>query len=105
MLTALTPLELQLECAKLQNWKIKNDKWIERKYMFKEYMQGIQFVSAIGQIAEENQHHPFINVQYKAVIVSLSSWAAKGVTAIDIDLAVEFEKAYEHVNHTISSIR
>lgn len=105
MLTALTPLELQLEGKKLQNWKIKNDKWIERKYMFKEYMQGIQFVSAIGQIAEENQHHPFINVQYKAVIVSLSSWAAKGVTAIDIDLAVEFEKAYEHVNHTISSIR
>ncbi|WP_083865490.1 4a-hydroxytetrahydrobiopterin dehydratase [Neobacillus bataviensis] len=56
-------------------------------------------------MAEENQHHPFINVQYKAVIVLLSSWAAKGVTAINIDLAVEFEKAYEHVNHTISSIR
>ncbi|MFK9091968.1 4a-hydroxytetrahydrobiopterin dehydratase [Bacillus salipaludis] len=105
MLTALTPSELQLEGKKLQNWKIKNDKWIERKYMFKDYMQGIQFVSAIGQIAEANQHHPFINVQYKAVIVSLSSWTAKGVTALDIDLAVEFEKTYEDVNHTISSIR
>ncbi|MFJ5714102.1 4a-hydroxytetrahydrobiopterin dehydratase [Neobacillus sp. NPDC093127] len=105
MLTALTPLELQLEGKKLQNWKIKNDKWIERKYMFKDYLQGIQFVLEIGQIAEANKHHPFINVQYKAVIVSLSSWAEKGVTALDVDLAVEFEKAYEHVNHTISSIR
>jgi hypothetical protein len=26
MLTTLTPLEIQVECAKLQNWKVKNDK-------------------------------------------------------------------------------
>ena len=105
MLTALTPLEIQLECAKLQNWKVKDDKWIVRKYIFKEYLQGIQFVSAIGQIAEANQHHPFISIQYKAVNVSLSTWAAKGVTALDIDLAVEYEKTYEHIKHTNSSTR
>jgi 4a-hydroxytetrahydrobiopterin dehydratase len=86
--------DIQKELLNLPKWTLKDEKWIERRYLFKEFLQGMHFVNEIAKISEERNHHPFITIQYKVVIVSLTSWNAKGLTKLDFDMVAKFEELY-----------
>ncbi|MBO9131178.1 4a-hydroxytetrahydrobiopterin dehydratase [Bacillus sp. 165] len=101
-MSVLSDQEVQMHLTNLPKWSIKEEKWIERRYLFKDYLQGITFVSKIAHLSEETNHHPFINIQYKSIFVSLTSWNAKGLTQLDIDLAKKFDQIYEET--TIGSL-
>ncbi|EOV9527879.1 4a-hydroxytetrahydrobiopterin dehydratase [Bacillus cytotoxicus] len=94
MMQRLTDHEVQEELKKLDKWTVKDEKWIERKYMFSDYLKGVEFVSEVAKLSEEHNHHPFILIQYKAVILTLSSWNAKGLTKLDFDLAKQFDDLF-----------
>ena len=40
----LMPSEVQQMLSSVPNWKLTEEKWIERKYRFREYLKGIDFV-------------------------------------------------------------
>ncbi|MBS4192796.1 4a-hydroxytetrahydrobiopterin dehydratase [Bacillus sp. FJAT-49705] len=90
-MTRLSEEEVSLQLASLPKWKRIDSKWIERRYRFKEFLDGIAFVNQIASLAEKENHHPFINIQYKMVIVSLTSWSENGLTELDFKLAREIE--------------
>jgi 4a-hydroxytetrahydrobiopterin dehydratase len=81
----------------LEKWRLKEEKWIERRYRFKDYLEGIRFVNKLAEAAEEMNHHPFIKVQYKLVIVELTSWSENGLTDLDFDVANQYEKLYKEM--------
>lgn len=45
MMLRLTEEEVQEELLRLDKWVVKDEKWIERKYMFSDYLKGVEFVS------------------------------------------------------------
>ncbi|ACJ80256.1 4a-hydroxytetrahydrobiopterin dehydratase [Bacillus tropicus] len=94
MMLRLTEEEVQEELLRLDKWVVKDEKWIERKYMFSDYLKGVEFVSEAAKLSEEHNHHPFILIQYKAVIITLSSWNAKGLTKLDFELAKQFDELF-----------
>ncbi|MDG4657425.1 4a-hydroxytetrahydrobiopterin dehydratase [Ectobacillus antri] len=96
-MSSLTTEQIQQALPTLQKWSLKDDKRIERKYVFKEFLQAISFVNEIAQLSEEMNHHPFITIQYKIVLVSLTSWSAKGLTQTDFEMAAEFEKIFSRM--------
>ncbi|MFI8688290.1 4a-hydroxytetrahydrobiopterin dehydratase [Rossellomorea sp. NPDC077527] len=79
----------------IEKWELKDGKWIERRYRFKDYLEGIRFVNKLAERSEEVNHHPFITIQYKLIIVELTSWHEKGLTDVDFDLADEFDCIFE----------
>ncbi|MGF3102758.1 4a-hydroxytetrahydrobiopterin dehydratase [Rossellomorea sp. DUT-2] len=81
----------------LEKWRLIEEKWIERRYRFKDYLEGIRFVNKLAEAAEEVNHHPFITIQYKLVIVELTSWSENGLTDSDFDLAIQCEKLYKEM--------
>ncbi|MGM0839220.1 MAG: 4a-hydroxytetrahydrobiopterin dehydratase [Bacillota bacterium] len=81
----------------LEKWRLIEEKWIERRYRFKDYLEGIRFVNKLAEAAEEVNHHPFITIQYKLVIVELTSWSENGLTDLDFDLAIQCEKLYKEM--------
>ncbi|MGE6752918.1 4a-hydroxytetrahydrobiopterin dehydratase [Rossellomorea sp. NPDC071047] len=81
----------------LEKWRLKEEKWIERRYRFKDYLEGIRFVNKMAEAAEEMNHHPFITIQYKLVIVELTSWNENGLTVLDFDVAHRYEKFYKEM--------
>ncbi|MDY0324068.1 MAG: 4a-hydroxytetrahydrobiopterin dehydratase [Candidatus Carbobacillus sp.] len=90
--------EIITALRKLQHWKRTEDgRWIERRYHFKTFMQAIDFVQKIAEIAEENMHHPLIQIDYKVVTLKLSSWQAGGLTNLDIEEAHRFDAVYERM--------
>jgi phenylalanine-4-hydroxylase len=93
----LTELEVQGRLSKLSGWQLKDKKWMEKKYRFREFLVGISFVQAIADLSEEVNHHPFISIDYKVVILKLSSWQANGLTGLDMDLAERYDRLYKEV--------
>ena len=59
-----------------------------------DYLKGIEFVIQVANLSEQANHHPFISIDYKMVTLRISSWNAKGLTALDFDLAKKYDEFY-----------
>ncbi|SFR52420.1 4a-hydroxytetrahydrobiopterin dehydratase [Halogeometricum limi] len=71
-------------------WEQDGDE-ITRTYEFDDYLKGIEFVTKVGEVAEEEFHHPEIIVGYKEVEVRLTSHEEGGITEKDVRLAGLFD--------------
>ncbi|SDM51706.1 4a-hydroxytetrahydrobiopterin dehydratase [Halogranum gelatinilyticum] len=76
-----------------EGWERDGDE-IVRTYEFDDYLQGISFVSDVGEVAEEEFHHPEIVVGYKEVEVRLTTHDAGGITDLDMRLADLFNDEF-----------
>ncbi|WP_085505513.1 4a-hydroxytetrahydrobiopterin dehydratase [Thalassobacillus devorans] len=83
------------EVEQLDGWKLEDDKWIVKRYRFKDYLTGVHFVNQVAEYAEEIQHHPLINIDYKVITMKLTSWNAKGLTELDITSANEYDRLFK----------
>lgn len=90
----LSEQEIQEQLATVPKWKLSEEKWIERKYRFQEYLNGIEFVQMVANLSEKANHHPFISIDYKLVTLKITSWQAKGLTALDFDLAKKYDELF-----------
>lgn len=93
--------EEQIEEAlpKVEGWKRTDEKWIRKRFRFKEFMHGVHFVNRIAELSEEVDHHPFISIDYKVVTLKISSWHAGGLTDLDFELAGKYNELYEDVQN------
>jgi 4a-hydroxytetrahydrobiopterin dehydratase len=82
----LTPPEISKKLRSINNWNSKN-KSIQRTFRFDEYLEGIEFVTKVGRIAENLNHHPDITIHWQAVEVVTTSHDAGGITEMDFRLA------------------
>lgn len=69
-----------------EHWHLDGDE-ITRTYEFDDYLEGVAFASEVGEIAEEQFHHPEIRIRYGKVDVRFTSHEEGGVTDQDIDMA------------------
>jgi len=81
----------------LPGWEYKNDA-ISKMFRFKKYLDGIEFVQKVAEIAEAADHHPDITINYTRVTFSCSTHDAGGVTDKDFKLADSIEIAFNDRN-------
>lgn len=93
----LNDAEVQEKLVGIADWKLTDEKWIERKYRFLDFLNGVEFVQSVANLSEEVNHHPFIAIDYKVVTLKLSSWNAKGLTLLDFELAEKFDVLYSQI--------
>lgn len=70
----------------LKDWTFNNN-GIEKKFVFKNFSQGLGFIVQVGLLAEKQNHHPELFNVYNKVDIRLSTHDANGLTDKDIDLA------------------
>jgi 4a-hydroxytetrahydrobiopterin dehydratase len=85
-MAALSKNEIQEQLKKMAGWSYAG-KAIHRKFTFRSFMPGIDFVNKIAAAAEEAGHHPDITINYNVVTISLSTHSEGGVTSKDFELA------------------
>jgi 4a-hydroxytetrahydrobiopterin dehydratase len=79
--------EITAALGSLPGWSQSGDS-IERTYVRKNFVDAVDFIRRIADIAESQDHHPDILLHgYKNVKIMLSTHSAGGVTQNDIDLA------------------
>jgi 4a-hydroxytetrahydrobiopterin dehydratase len=67
-------------------WHREDDE-IVRTFEFDDYLEGVGFATTVGEVAEEEFHHPEIRIGYKEVEVRFTSHEDGGITDQDIRLA------------------
>ena len=74
-------------------WSYSNSK-IYKQFKFDSYMDGINFINQIAEIAERKNHHPDINVGWCEINISISSHDMGGVTTNCVNLAMDIDAQY-----------
>lgn len=70
-------------------------KHIERTFEFDDFSEAIDFVNSVAEIAEEDDHHPDIDVRFNKVRLALSTHADGGLTEHDFRLAGKIDTLVE----------
>jgi 4a-hydroxytetrahydrobiopterin dehydratase len=73
------------------NWVLK-DKAIEREFKFGDFREAIDFVNAVADVAEPQDHHPDIHISYNKVRLELSTHKIGGLSRNDFILAAKIDK-------------
>lgn len=73
-------------------WEVSEDsKKISKKFKFKDFKEAMGFVNKIADVAEEQGHHPDINIFYNKVDIKLTTHAIKGLSTNDFIVASKIE--------------
>lgn len=93
---ALKPKDVQLHLKSIPKWS-KRGQTLVRTYEFKEFMQGLQFVTHVAKRAEKSQHHPDIDIRYNKVTLKLTTHDEGGITDKDFAMARQSDEAFAKV--------
>jgi 4a-hydroxytetrahydrobiopterin dehydratase len=75
------------------NWQLsENQDLLSRRFELKTFSEALDLVNKIGKIAEEQVHHPDINLGWGYVEVYLSTHDIGGISEKDIILAKAIDK-------------
>ena len=81
---------------KIDGWDvIKNEKdiyFLEKKFEFKNFLESQEFVNKVGEISEEEGHHPEILFGWGYAKINISTHAIEGLSENDFILAAKIDK-------------
>ena len=73
----------------LPDWQVVADRKIRREFSFPDFASGLAFVNRVGELAEEEGHHPTILLAWGRVEVSIQTHKVEGLTDNDFILAAK----------------
>jgi 4a-hydroxytetrahydrobiopterin dehydratase len=72
-------------------WELEGDE-IVREWRFEDFMEAIQFVNRVAEVAEDANHHPDILIHgWNKVKLSLINRSSGGLTEVDFAMAARFD--------------
>ena len=75
-----------VEAAGLSDWR-QLFETLRTRFLTGDFATGLRLVTRIGELAEQANHHPDVDLRYPHVNVTLCSHDVFGVTSRDVDLA------------------
>lgn len=90
---AMTKDEISALLPQIPQWKLSSDgKAILRKYSFKDFYQTMAFVNAIAWVANQENHHPDLEVGYNYCNIKFLTHAVNGITKNDFICAAKIDQ-------------
>ena len=88
----LTREEAQDYLDEVPGWQMNGEaKRISKEYKFRDFVEAIDFVNRVADIAEMEGHHPDIFVHYNKVRLDLFTHAVSGLSENDFILASKID--------------
>lgn len=86
--------EIKEYLSKVSGWNLveKEIKKIEKEFQLKNFKEALSFINKIGEIAEQEGHHPDITLyNYNKVKVTIYTHSIKGLHENDFILAAKID--------------
>ncbi len=84
--------ELHRQLAEPAQWNVVNEHHIARVYKFPDFRSALAFVNRVGELAEEQGHHPDILLAWGKVEITIWTHAVDGLTESDFILAAKIDQ-------------
>lgn len=75
----------------LNSWEVVNEHHLKKDYRFKNFREAQQFVNQVGDLAEEQGHHPDICFGWGNVEIKIWTHKINGLTESDFILAAKID--------------
>jgi len=86
--------EAKARLKKIPEWELEK-KHIERTFEFDDFSESIDFVNGVSEVAEDEEHHPDIDIRYNKVRLVLTTYSKGGLTDLDFALAERIDTLSE----------
>lgn len=78
-----------------QYWKVVGEHHLTRTYTFPNFREALDFVNKVGELAEQQGHHPDILLAWGKAEVTLWTHKIDGLTESDFIMAAKIENLRE----------
>ena len=88
----LTGDEITKLSPQLQGWNVINEHHLSKSYKFSNFAEAQSFVNRVGELAEEQGHHPDICFGWGRAEISIWTHKIDGLTESDFILAAKIDQ-------------
>jgi 4a-hydroxytetrahydrobiopterin dehydratase len=88
----LAGVQLNALAKDVPEWKVVNGHHIERAFKFPDFKSAIAFVNKVGDLAEEQNHHPDISLGWGKAEITTWTHSVDGLSENDFILAAKIDK-------------
>ena|SRR5262252_5345919 len=83
--------EITTYSGQLKGWQVVDEHHLQKTYSFKDFRESLAFVDRVGELAEEQGHHPDICFGWGKAEVSIWTHKINGLTESDFILAAKID--------------
>ena len=83
----LNAKEINVLINQLNGWYVEDNKKLKKEYEFSSYIDAISFVNSVAKLAEDEQHHPYIHINFKKILVIMFTHKIDGLHENDFIMA------------------
>ena len=76
----------------MPDWKVVNEHHLQKSYRFKDFREAQTFVNRVGDLAEEQGHHPDICFGWGQAEITIWTHKIDGLTESDFILAAKIDE-------------
>jgi 4a-hydroxytetrahydrobiopterin dehydratase len=87
----LTEAEAARLQAQLEGWEVVNNHHLRKEYKFADFKESQSFVNRVGEVAEEQWHHPDISYGWGRAEITIWTHKIDGLTESDFILAAKID--------------
>jgi 4a-hydroxytetrahydrobiopterin dehydratase len=73
-------------------WSVVKEHHLEKEFTFKNFREALAFTNKVGEIAEQQNHHPDIYLTWGQVKIQIWTHKIEGLTESDFVLAAKISK-------------
>jgi len=84
--------EIHKQLPDWAHWKVVNEHHLTRTFSFPDFNQALAFVNRVGELAEEQGHHPDILLSWGKAEVTLWTHKIDGLTESDFIMAAKIDR-------------
>jgi 4a-hydroxytetrahydrobiopterin dehydratase len=88
----LTPEQIRPLQKQVSQWNVVNNHHLERQFSFPDFKTALDFVIKVGNLAEEQGHHPDILLAWGKVGITIWTHKIDGLTESDFILAAKMDR-------------
>lgn len=72
-----------------EGWQVVDDHHLQKEYRFRDFRQALEFTNKVGELAEDEGHHPDIYLSWGKVILKVWTHKIGGLTESDFIFAAK----------------
>lgn len=77
---------------------------LEKKFAFNSFSEAMGFTNTLAIIADEEQHHPSIHIDYRTVSIELTTHVLRGLSENDFIMAAKIDGIYSLVSEPVNGV-
>lgn len=76
-------------------WTVVDEHHLEGTYSFDDFREALEFTKEVGELAEEEFHHPDIHLSWGEVVIELWTHKIDGLFETDFIMAARMDRIYD----------